>query len=189
MRLAIADPPYPPLIGATGDKPRASRWYGDNQLASDDRPADCHSSAAEWDDPARHRQLLVELMDTQDGWAIATAPDGIEAYGPLPRGVRIMAWVKPSFHPGSHRIGSGWEPVLLFPPVGRRSNRGGVGLVPDVLIENKNGDFTGAKPTRWTWWVLDAMTFDPSTDEVTDMFSGSGRVSSAVKNYQSRLEF
>lgn len=118
MRLAIADPPYPPMIGSGGRKNRASRWYGDKQRGMKDRPADYHADASEWDDPARHRQLLCMLMDNYDGWAISTAPDGIAAYGDLPVGVRIMAWVKPNAQPGAHRLRSTWEPVLLFPPAG-----------------------------------------------------------------------
>ena len=42
MRLAIADPPYPAFRGAGGRKQRASRWYGDNQRATSDRPSDYH---------------------------------------------------------------------------------------------------------------------------------------------------
>jgi hypothetical protein len=84
MNLAIADPPYPPFIGAGGRKNRASRWYGSNQRSVKDVIADQHPEADEWDDPTRHRQLLLELQNSFDGWAIATSPDGIAAYGPLP---------------------------------------------------------------------------------------------------------
>lgn len=178
MRLAIADPPYPPFIGSGGRKNRASRWYGTGQRSRKDRPADQHPDAADWDEPARHRALLLELLDTYDGWAIATSPDGIAAYGELPAAVRIMAWVKPNASPGAHRLRSLWEPVLLYPPVGRRSNRGGVGAVPDVLTANApRVGFPGAKPEAWTRWVLAALTHDPAVDEVVDLFPGSGAVS------------
>ena len=125
MILTIADPPYPPFVGSGGRKNRASRWYGDGQRSRKDKPADNHPEAHLWDDPATHRALLLRLMDESDGWAIATSPDGLAAYGELPTGSRIMAWVKPNASPGSHRLRSVWEPVILFPPVGRRSNRGG----------------------------------------------------------------
>jgi hypothetical protein len=181
MRLAIADPPYPPLHGAGGTKHRASRWYGDKQRSSKDRPADVHPEASEWDDEMRHRQLLIELMDGFDGWAIATSPDGIAAYGPLPVGTRIMAWVKPNAVPGSHRLRSMWEPVLLHPPAGRRSNRNGVGAIPDVLTcPAPRVGFHGAKPEAWTRWVLAALSYDPSCDEVVDVFPGSGMVAAAL---------
>lgn len=181
MRLAIADPPYPPFIGAGGRKNRASRWYGTGQRSAKDRPADQHPAAAEWDDPARHRRLLEELWDEFDGFAIATSVDGLPAYGVLPVECRVMAWVKPNAAPGSHRIMSKWEPVIVLPPIGRRSNRGGAGAVSDVLVESipKSG-FVGAKPPAWTRWVLDALSYDPDVDTVVDVFHGSGSVTAAL---------
>lgn len=181
MRLAIADPPYPPFVGAGGQKNRASRWYGEGQRSATDRPSDQHPDAAEWDDPARHKQLLDELLDTYDGWAIATSPDGLRAYLPLPAAARPLVWVKPNAQPGAHRLRSMWEPVILYPTVGRRSNRGGVGQVPDVLVcPAPRRGFIGAKPAEWTRWVLDALTYDPETDTVDDLFHGSGAVSDAL---------
>lgn len=181
-KLAIADPPYPPFVGSGGRKNRSSRWYGGGQRSSTDRPSDFHPEAAEWDDPARHRRLLEELVDEFDGFAIATSPDGLAAYGPLPIGVRIMAWVKPNGQPGAHRLRSVWEPVILYPPVGRRSNRGGVGSINDVLTENSpRVGFIGAKPEAWTRWVLDAMTYQKG-DEVVDLFRGSGLVTRELDN-------
>lgn len=181
MRLAIADPPYPPFVGSGGRKNRASRWYGDGQRSRTDRPADRHPSAAEWDEPERHRELLADLME-YDGWAIATSPDGIQAYQPLPPAARLMAWVKPNAQPGAHRIRSMWEPVIVYPPEARRSNRGGVGMTPDVLVcpVSRRAGFIGAKPDEWTRWVLAALTYEPEVDTVTDMFPGSGAVSRVI---------
>lgn len=182
MRLAIADPPYPPFIGSGGRKNRASRWYGTGQRSRKDRPADVHAEAAEWDDPARHRALLEELLAAFDGFAIATSPDGLAAYGPLPDAARIMAWIKPNAIPGAHRLRSAWEPVILYPPEGRRSNRGGVGMMNDYLIAPYPGGFIGRKPDAWTHWVLSAMSYDADTDTVVDVFPGSGAVGRAVEN-------
>lgn len=181
MKLCIADPPYPPFVGSGGRKNRASRWYGDGQRSSKDRPSDFHPDAAEWDRPERHRQLLLELVEGFDGFAIATSPDGIAAYGPLPTAMRIMAWVKPNAQPGSHRLLSKWEAVLLYPPEGRRSNRGRGG-VPDVLTANAPRGFIGAKPPEWTEWVLAALCVEPE-DEIVDLFPGSGAVTSAVRSH------
>lgn len=189
MKLAIADPPYPPFIGSGGRKNRASRWYGTGQRSTKDRVADQHPEAHEWDDPSRHRQLLEDLMDVYDGWAISTAPDGIAAYGELPVGVRIMAWIKPNAQPGSHRLRSNWEPVILYPPQGRRSNRGGRGSIPDVHtapIRTQSG-FQGQKPESYTHWILDALTFDPWSDSVDDMFPGSGAVARAVETHPAHV--
>lgn len=184
MKLAIADPPYPPFVGSGGRKNRASRWYGTGQRSLKDRPADNHPEAANWDQPERHRQLLEELMDCHDGWAIATSPDGIAAYGLLPVGARILAWIKPNAIPGSHRLRSNWEPVIFYPPQGRRSNRSGRGSISDVHTANAPRGFIGEKPESWTHWILDAFLFEPSEDSVTDMFVGSGAVARAVLSWK-----
>lgn len=184
MRLAIADPPYPPFVGAGGRKNRASRWYGEGQRSRTDRPSDRHPEAAMWDDPAAHRFLFLQLMAAYDGFALATSPDGLEAYCPFPPEIRIMAWVKPNAQPGAHRLRSNWEPVIVRVPEGRRSNRGGRGQISDVLTANAPGRFIGRKPEAWTHWVLAAMSYDPTTDQVVDLFAGSGAVTSAVESFR-----
>jgi hypothetical protein len=187
VNLTIADPPYPPFIGSGGRKNRASRWYGTGQRSVKDRPADQHPEAADWDDPARHAALLVELLDTRDGFAIATSPDGISAYGLLPAPMRIMAWIKPNATPGSHRLTSKWEAVLLYPPAGRRSSRTSFGAMSDVLTASApRRGFPGAKPIEWTMWVLDALSYDPFDDEVCDLFHGSGAVAEGVEAWIKR---
>lgn len=183
MRLAIADPPYPPFVGSGGVKNRASRWYGTGQRSITDRPADHHPHAAEWDRPERHRALLERLLAEYDGWAIATSPDGLTAYGTLPLGARVMVWVKPNAMPGSHRLRSTWEPVILYPAAGRRSNRKGAGMVRDVLTAPvPRRGYKGAKPPAWTTWVLSALSYDPTQDTVTDLFPGSGAVQEAIES-------
>lgn len=186
MRLAIADPPYPPRLSERIEagkvrvtrRSRARRYYGNGTRPSDERPADFHRDAGEWDDPARHRALLEELLDEYDGWAIATTPDGVECYRPLPIPSRVMAWVKPSAPAGSHRLRSTWEAVIVYTPASRR---GGRGQLPDTLIEPAPQiGFAGAKPLRWTRWVLDALGYDAETDTVDDLFPGSGYVSTEI---------
>jgi hypothetical protein len=182
--LAIADPPYPPLQSPHGLKRRASRWYGSGQHAATDKPSDWHPDAAEWDDPARHRQLLVEMADVYEGFAIATTADGIAAYGVLPPGMRIMVWVKTNAMPGPHRLVPSWEAVLLYPAVGRRSSRTSAGAVRDVWTgAAPRVGFPGAKPEGWTHWVLGALSYNPYLDSVVDVFPGSGLVSAAVGTY------
>lgn len=157
---------------------RARRWYGDANTDRDRAAAaDYHPEAGEWDDPARHRALLEQLLEDYDGWAIATTPDGLSCYEPLPIPARVMAWVKPRAIPGNHRIMSTWEPVICYTPLGRRSRRTCAHPVKDVLTAAPpNSGFAGAKPAAWTRWVLDALGYDQETDELVDLFPGSGAV-------------
>jgi hypothetical protein len=191
VRLAIADPPYPPLFAERHDtadglprltaRSRALRWYGDGTRGhSDPAPADLHPDSGIWDDLTEHRRLLLRLVDEFDGWAIATTPDGLQAYLPLPVSARIMAWHRPNAMPGGGRIASYWEPVIVFTPVGRRARHDGE-RVKDVLTAGTTGSgFAGSKPPQWTRWVLDALGYDPQTDEVVDLFPGSGAVAAAA---------
>lgn len=185
MRLAIADPPYPPIRAAhpRNDKPRASFWYGDAMATSGQNVprADHHTEAREWDDPARHRRLLEDLEASYDGWAIATAHDGLPVYGELPRGARVMVWHKPNTIGTASRIKNVWEPVIIKPPASRLSSRLMGGSIPDVLTATApRKGFAGAKPAAWTRWVLDVLGYDPEMDTVDDLFPGSGSVADAA---------
>ena len=187
MKLAIADPPYPPLRAAhpRNDSSRARRWYGDPAYrmagTNSTRKADVHHDAAEWDDPARHRALLIELEASYDGYAIATAHDGLPAYGELPRGARIMVWHKTNSVGTANRIKNVWEPVIVKPPADRISSKLLGGQIPDLLsAAAPRTGFAGAKPAAWTRWVLDALGYDPEVDTVADLFPGSGAVAAAV---------
>lgn len=195
MRLAIADPPYPPLFRERFDlaggasrvtmRSRATRWYGDGPRSkSDAKRADMHPEAAKWDDLAEHRKLLLHLVENYDGWAIATPPDGLGAYHPLPMNAQIMAWHKPKAMPGAGRLLERWEAVIVYIPEERRARSSG--RVSNVLSADapsgRHGvqSFVGSKPPEWTRWVLDALAYDPDTDELDDLFPGSGRVSAAA---------
>lgn len=191
MRLAIADPPYPPHIterwDLVGDQPRlvvrsrARRYYAGGRGDKHTRPADHHPEAAEWDDPARHRALLEQLRDQYDGWAIATCLDGLDAYRPLPPGARTLIWRKLTSTRGGGRIANTLEAVIVQAHHTRRG-RSELGQVPDFLQcePPARSRFPGAKPPRWTRWVLDALGYDPQVDQVNDLFPGSGYVSSEI---------
>lgn len=191
MKLAIADPPYPPIFSerfdVAGDgsrivtRSRALRWYGDGSRGHNDpAPADFHPEANKWDDLGAHRQLMLDLIENYDGWAIATTPDGLGAYSPLPISARIMSWVRPNAMPGGSRLMSRWEPVIVFAPAARRAR--GTGMhVSDVLVAAAPRiGFAGAKPPEWTRWVLDSLGYAPGADTVTDVFPGSGSVEVAA---------
>ncbi|MEJ6490724.1 hypothetical protein PQI23_13440 [Leucobacter sp. USCH14] len=190
MKLAIADPPYPPIFGERFDtaggegrltvRSRARRWYGDGTRAkTDSAPADFHPDAGRWDDISEHRRLMEQLLDEYDGWAIATTPDGLGAYHPLPVSAHVAAWVRPNGMPGGGRLVSRWEPVIVFVPDARR-NREQL-RIPDVLTAAApRRGFAGAKPPEWTRWVLAMLGYAPGADTVTDVFPGSGAVSAAA---------
>lgn len=190
MRLAIADPPYPPnLLAAsrdTGHGPqlRATKWYaGRKHAAKGNHSADNHPEAAKWNDPATHRRLAERLMSSFDGWAIACPPDAVAAgvYAPLPYGTRVMVWHRTNALPSRSLIGTRWEAVLVCPPAARVGLPAGRRQVHDVLSCSAPGaGFAGAKPQAWTRWVLDALGYDPETDTVDDLFPGSGAVGRAV---------
>jgi hypothetical protein len=187
VKLAIADPPYPPRIAERRDlvgglaritvRSRVRRWYGD-AIKGGHRPADFHPEACEWDAPARHRQLLEDLVREYDGWAIATTPDGLEAYRPLPIGCEVLAWVKPNALPGGARLRGTWEAVIVYIPYERRPGRGKVEA--HLIAPHRPRGFAGAKPPEWTRWVLDILGYDPTTDIVADLFPGSGGVQRVI---------
>lgn len=191
MRLAIADPPYPPQRSLRYDtkdgtprvvtRSRARRWYGDqgSTAARGIAPADFHPDAGEWDDPARHRQLLEDLDAEYDGWAIATTLDGLDCYRPLPVPARLMIWKKRRALPTSHRIATTCEAVIVSAPRARRALRGM--QVPDLLeAPPPNVKFVGAKPVAWVLWVLEALGYDPDADQVDDLFPGSNVVAGVL---------
>ena len=186
MRLAIADPPYPPIRAAhpRNDSSRARRWYDADYRKTGDAKnggADHHVGAGEWDSPARHRALLEQIDSEYDGWVIATAHDGLPCYGELPRGARVMIWHRPNGGAGAARIRNVWEPVICKPPVSRLSSRLMGGQLPDLLTcPSPRYGFAGAKPPQWTRWVLDALGYDPETDTVHDLFPGSGAIAAAA---------
>lgn len=195
MKLAIADPPYPPLFRERFDladgksrvtaRSRATRWYGDGPRSSTDAPrADLHPEAAKWDDLSAHRALLLHLVDNYDGWALATTPDGLGAYHPLPVNAQIMCWHRPTAMPGGGRLIERWEPVIVFIPEERRSRAGvRVSNVLTAVAPSAHGSrssFVGAKPPVWTRWVLDALGYDAATDDLDDLFPGSGAVTAAA---------
>ncbi|WP_232676714.1 hypothetical protein [Nocardioides sp. R-C-SC26] len=191
MRLAIADPPYPPHVTERFDladgsarivsRSRASRYYGDGPHDQKRRRADFHPAAGAWDDPDRHRALLEQLHEHYDGWAIATSLDGLDCYRPLPPGARVLIWRKLTSTRGGGRVANTMEAVIVMTHHSRRGRIDGLGQVSDFLqCEPPKARFPGAKPPRWTRWVLDALAYDAATDTVDDLFPGSGLVTSEI---------
>lgn len=163
-RYAYADPPYPG---------QARKHY-----AHDARCAEVN-----------HRVLIGYLADNFDGWALSTSTPALEEVLSLcrevvgPNRVRVAAWVKPfaSFKPGVNP-GYCWEPVILF---GIRSKRDrSEPTVRDYVSSNitlKRG-LSGTKPDQFCWWLFDVLGMQHG-DEFTDVFPGSGAVSSAYRSW------
>lgn len=161
-RLAIADPPYPPIRAAhpRNDSSRARRWYDRDYRKSGDArfASDHHEDAGKWDDPATHQALMAQLEAEYDGWAIATAHDGIPVYGILPRGAhwdlgapqrRRWRFSDPQ------RMGAGDRPTAhrsaIKPPHGRSdSRRAGLSVATCWVRGSQAGavDALGSRPSR-----------------------------------------
>ena len=180
MKLAIADPPY---LG------RAQRHYGigasnghwhSTQTRQDTRSplrTTEHHAAAEWDTESRHEQLVRDLQHDYQGWAIALLPSNLPAYLRwVPKDTRICTWVKPNGVPGGARVVNRWEPVLVYIPEPRRRAEAGRNT-PDYLVASvEHVGHTGAKPAKWTRWVLDMLGYHPEVDTIDDLFAGSHQV-------------
>lgn len=194
MKLAIADPPY---LG------KAVMWYGEQStaplnvggtigLGRDKGQAfkpDQHPDAAVWDDPARHRALVAELVDEFDGWVIALLPDNLYDYLTwVPRDTRIAVWHDPITMPTGAHPRRRWEAVLVSRCPGRRRVLDVPIAVGDVLTcqHPKNGfgngesTFAGRKPRQWVEWVLAMLGYCPTHDTVDDLFHGSGAVAGTL---------
>lgn len=165
MRFAYADPPY---LG------QGAKHYGG-----------LHDDAADCDSPEWHRALIDRLCaDYPDGWAMSASTPSLRALLPMcPPDVRVLAWVKPF---AAFKVGVGlayaWEPVILRG--GRKRSRQDA-TTRDWLAEpiTLRRGFTGAKPARVVWWLLQALHVQPD-DEIDDLFPGSRAVSTAINEWR-----
>lgn len=176
LRFAYADPPY---LGCG-----AKHYAGQ------------HSGASDWDDPARHRDLIDQLAgDYPDGWALSCSSPSLRVLLPLcPSDVRVAAWVKP-FHALKRgvRPSYGWEPVLFRG--GRNRNhppppKGGKATTPRDFVSANitlQKGLVGAKPEPFCRWVLDILGYRPG-DTLDDLFPGTGAMSLAITNHTAELE-
>lgn len=166
LRFAFADPPY---LGMCG------RY--DHDHGGDGR---C------WDDPETHR-LLIERLETYDGWALCLhVPSLAQMLSMVPGDVRVMAWVKTwaSWKPGVYPAAA-WEPVIIRGARKRRWAHGDADTPRDwhACVAHQKG-FFGAKPPSMVWWVLDCLGVDPSVDSLDDLFHGSGAVLDAYRRWR-----
>lgn len=166
MNLCYADPPY---LGCCG----LYEHYHEH-------PFGC------WDDIETHQHLIDYLCEHFDGWAMSATSNSLRVLLPAcPDEVRVAAWVKP-FHAYKKgvRPAYSWEPVIFWRgrQIAVAPQKGGEATTPkDHLAENitlRRG-LTGAKPARFVWWVLDLLGAE-RTDDIVDLFPGSGGVTTAI---------
>jgi hypothetical protein len=134
---------------------------------------------------------LIERLGTFDGWALSASMKSLPAVMKLcPDDVLTLAWVKPIAPPmGDHRHYS-WEPVLMRP-----LRNPGPGYVRSHLVLSPP-QFTfrprpashviGEKPEGFAHWLFDAAGLRP-TDDLTDLFPGSGAIGRAWSTWCDRL--
>ena len=178
MKLCIADPPY---LG------RSVRWYGKGGCGDGNgrNQADNHPEAHLWDQKETHQNLVRQLQEQFDGWAIAMSVHSLSTYLQIVEtdsrnGIRVCVWHKPSAITSGNRITNHWEPVLVKIPQTRKGWSNDHARMSDVLTVNPpKNNFRGSKPPEWTHWVLDLLGYTEG-DEVVDLFEGSGAVTHAL---------
>lgn len=180
MRLAIADPPY---LGRAelwyGGKGRNKQGYAGRACGRGDLAAEYHPDAAAWDNPDTHTQLTHRLERDFDGWAMAASAKTI-THIQIPKRARVAIWEVTNAIPDGSRVRATWEAVIVRVPEGRRAYGTGH-TVPDVLrAPHPMSGFVGSKPAAWTRWVLDMLGFQPDTDELEDLFPGTGSIGHAA---------
>jgi hypothetical protein len=164
-RFAYADPPY---LG------QGQKLYG----------------YPEWDDPARHQELIDLLCrDYPDGWAMSASSPSLRVLLPMcPNDVRIAVWCKTfsAFKKGV-RPAYAWEPVIFRSAHNRNHpapEKGGKQTTPKDFHEVWEPDghlapitlrrgLTGAKPESVCQWILDLLNWKPG-DVIDDLYPGTG---------------
>lgn len=183
MRLAIADPPY---LG------RAALWYGGKGRTAGRGGRACgrgpdapefHEDAAVWDDPEQHKTLMTELSIHWDGWAMAASAKTLGELLPHADdlGARLAIWHVTNAIPDGSRVKSAWEAILYWTPRSRRAGGAGMRTKNVLIAAHPKRGFVGAKPDAWVTWVLDLLGYQADTDEVTDIFPGSGSVTRVIE--------
>jgi len=156
--IAYADPPYPGL---------ARKYYEDE---------------GNYEGEVNHKRLLEQLA-TFDGWALSTSSRALRDILPMcPSDVRVCAWVKPIVaSPRTFGLHSTWEPLIVKQA---RLQRPGV---RDWLLcqpARFGGDLIGRKPIGFCAFLFQALGAAPG-DDFTDMFPGTGIVTSAWREFSS----
>jgi len=166
-RIGYADPPYPGL---------SAKHYGN------------HIDFAREVD---HVQLLGKLAHEYDGWVLHTSSvalaDVLHAAREVGAAHRLMAWVKPwAAFKRNVSVAYAWEPILVA--AARKPEITGRMVMRDWFSEpmTMRRGLTGAKPERLCHWLFEMLGAHPS-DELDDLFPGSGAVSRAWDTWRGSL--
>lgn len=162
VRFAYADPPYPGQAG---------RYANGSEV---------------------NHGLLVAHLREFDGWALSTSASALLSVWNIAPEARCAAWSKTYAVNGWSRVRWSWEPVLFVTPH-RALAPGGRSDVWDSLVcapytsgwSEIPGKGGGAKPYEFVRWVMGLLGME-ATDELVDIFPGSGAVSrhSAVETQE-----
>jgi len=136
-----------------------------------------------------HTELLLELhREYPDGWALSCSSPSLKIILPwCPSSCRVMAWVKPfcSFKPNVNPAYA-WEPVIVY---GGRKKERAQPTIRDFVSANitlKKG-VHGAKPKQFWFWLFDVLGIQQS-DELVDLFPGTGNGSIYLEEYKKQTE-
>jgi hypothetical protein len=166
VKVAYADPPYPGCAHLYRDHP-------------------------DYDGEVDHAVLLSNIDREYDGWCLHTSsvalPQVLRTADRVlndPTSFRLMAWVKPfAAFKANVSVAYAWEPVLVK-AVRKPVVKPGM-TYRDFISESitlKRG-LTGAKPERVADWLFEVMGCEP-TDELDDLFPGTGAVTQAWEKWQ-----
>lgn len=161
MRIAYADPPYPGCAHLYPEKTEVN-----------------------------HRQLLLSLRKF-DGWCLHTSSvalgEVLETAAKIHVDFRVMAWVKPfAAFKANVPVAYAWEPVIVKPcrkPVVSERLTLRDWIAEPITL--KRG-LTGAKPEKVCRWLFEVMGLEP-TDELVDLFPGTGAVTHAWETWRCEL--
>lgn len=158
MRAAYADPPYPGCAHLYPEKTEVD-----------------------------HAELIARLESEFDGWLLHTTSTALQDILPLcPRGVRVMAWVKPfAAFKRNVSVAYAWEPVIVK-AVRKPVVRGRL-VMRDWISESitlKKG-LVGAKPPAVCQWAFEMLGLEAG-DDLVDLYPGTGAVGRAWQDWQQR---
>ncbi len=167
MRIAYADPPY---IGC----------------------AHLYRNHPDFDGEVDHAELIALLEREYDGWVLhasATA-ESMAVLAPLvkPTGARWMSWVKGfAAFKANVSVAYAWEPVIV--KAARKPVVSGRIVMRDWIQESitLQRGLTGAKPEAVCHWAFEMAGAEP-TDELVDLFPGSGAVTKAWNTWRTQVE-